>query len=223
MSSPGISNSQLSRDSFTRQRREVIDGLIPHDVDFFVASVDPSTLDVGHVLTLTSLAPAALRLKNPRNVSVTIDDTDSGGGLSVTVRVEGLRFGAVIHEDITVTAVDGSATTTNGSKVFDRVTRCSIVAVSNAGTGDTLTVGLAGSSAAGTLIGLWEPIDSLEDILSLCRRNSGVAVSPPITPSATTVDVEQSALICQAAAATTDVYEVVYRASRLRDAVSLNR
>lgn len=175
MSAGGIDQKQLGKDSLLRSKLDFIFAPLAADLDYVVDNVDPSTLTVGTDLTLLTAA-SGLQFRFPRRITMTLNDDDSGGGLSVTVRIQGQRWGMPIDEIMTVTCTDTNDTTGTTANCFDQVLSVTPLAIT-ADTGDDLQLGIDGTS-----IGLQFPIDNITDVQSIINvstntEQAAVAIS----------------------------------------------
>lgn len=206
-----INLHQVDADSHLRTETENILNPRTTTVNYVVASVDPSTLTSGQTLTLAATA-SGLALRIARKITLVLTDLSGGaGGLSVTVQVNGHRFGKPISENVTTTCTSGAATTATTTLVFDQVTSVIVRTITSAAAGDTLTVGIDG-----TTLGLSKPIDSVNDVFSLVKIAAGTEGTATAI-SSTTVDVANSAIVPGGTVAATDVYVVRYRAAVNKD------
>lgn len=206
-----ISLHQVDTDSHLRTETESIINPRPVTAALVVASVDPSTLTSGQSLTLGAVV-SGFALRVARKITLVLTDLSGGaGGLSVTVQVNGHRFGKPISENVTTTCTSGAATTSTTTQVFDQVTSVIVRTIVGAAAGDALTVGIDGST-----LGLSKPIDSVNDVLSIVKIAAGTE-NPPVAISSTTVDVANSAIVPGGAVIATDVFVVRYRAAVNKD------
>lgn len=207
-----INLHQVDEDSHLRTETEVIANPRATTANFVVASVDPSGLSVGQTLTLASTA-SGVAFRVGRKVTLVLTDlSGGGGGLSVTVQVNGHRFGKPISENVTTTCTSGAPTTNTTASVFDQVTSVVVRDITTAAAGDALTVGIDG-----TTLGLSKPIDKVNDVLGLFKLVSGVEQAP-IAISASTVDVANSAIVPGGTiTAANDIFVVRYRAALNKD------
>lgn len=213
-----INLHQVDTDSHLRTETEVIPNPRATTANFVVASVDPSTLTSGQSLTLAA-AVSGLALRVARKITMTLTDASGGaGGLSVTIQINGNRFGKPISENLTVTCTSGAATLGTSTLVYDQVTSVVARVLTTTGVGDALTVGIDG-----TTLGLSKPIDQVNDVLSIIKLVSGVEQTP-IAISSTTVDVANSAIVHGGTiTANTDIFIVRYRAAVNKDDPGLGR
>lgn len=183
---PGVATHQLADRTFLR--RQCVAFLNPRAsaAAIMVASVDPSTVAVGANLTLLTLATR--KFINGRRITMTLNDAGAGG-LSVTVRIRGVRWGRVIEEDLTVTCTTTNDTVGTSVNVYDQLISVTKTAAVDNATGDTLTMGWDG-----TTLGLPFPIDRVGDVLTICQISSGTEQTP-IAVSTSSVSVSQSAII----------------------------
>lgn len=205
----GIDLGQLAPRSLMRSKRDFYFAPEASSADKFVASVDPSTLTQGTALTLQTAVSGKLLRRARRPTLVLTDASGGSGGLTITVFIEGARWGRYTSEYVTVTCTDGSATTTEATKYYDEITAIRPVAgVSTAATGDALTCGEDGTS-----FGLDFPIRNVADVQSIINVSTNTEQSPTAI-SSTTVDAANSA-ITGITLATTDRWEVRYITSAL--------
>ena len=200
----GIAASQLAERSQLRLVREVVANPKAADDDLLVTTVDPNGIAVGGAFTL-----AVSKLRQPRRITMTINDDDGGGGLSITARIVGYRNGVQIAENITATSVNTNDTVSTTASYFEDIESITLVA-KTADAGDDVTFGIDGGG-----FGLAHPIDRLEDVLAIWKIDSGTeqAVMPPSTIN---IDVDNFALTDETLAAT-DIWEIVYLRSEQRD------
>lgn len=190
---PGVAGHQIANRSFLRHRRVQFLNARAAAAAIMVASVDPSTVAVGANLTLLTLATR--KFVNGRKITMTLNDAGAGG-LSVTVRIKGVRWGRVIEEDLTVTCTTTNDTVGTSVNVYDQLISVTKTAAVDNATGDTLTMGWDG-----TTLGLPFPIDKVGDVLTICQISSGTEQTP-IAVSTSSVSVSQSAIIGLTLAAT---------------------
>lgn len=200
----GISAGQLADHSQLRLVRQIVSNPKAADDDLIVTTVDPSGIAVGGTFTL-----AVTKLRQPRRITMTINDDDGGGGLSITARVVGYRNGVQVAETLTKTSTDTNDATATSSAYFEDIESITLVA-KTADSGDDVTFGIDGGG-----FGLAHPIDRLEDILGIWKMDSGTEQAA-VAISTTNVDVDNFAIIGQTLAAT-DVWEVQYLRSAQRD------
>jgi hypothetical protein len=200
----GIAASQLAERSQLRIVREIVANPLAADDDLIVTTVDPNGIAVGGTFTL-----AVSRLRQPRRLTMTINDDDGGGGLSITARIVGYRNGVQVAETLTATAADTNDLTVTTAAYFEDIESITLAA-KTADAGDDVTFGIDGSG-----FGLAHPIDRLEDVLAIWKIDNGTegAVMPPST---TNIDVDNFALTDETLAAT-DIWEIVYLRSGSRD------
>lgn len=203
---PGDSFDTMAKQSLLRLRKAILAYPRALDVDYLVASVDPSGVAAGAPLVLLARVSAQL-IRFGRKLTATITDAAYAAGtpLSVTVRFRGYRRGKYIEEDVTVTAASGAARTGTTTKLFDQSLAPLLVDKSNAAAGDALTCGIDD-----TALGLPERINKVGSVKSIVKIDAGVEQDPSAI-DATTVDVVNDAIIGLTIAAT-DIYEVVYEA-----------
>lgn len=200
---PGDGFRRLSLNSFQRLRWVTMQNPRALDVDYFVASVDPSVVSVDTALTILTRAASQKVVMYGRLPTITATDASGGGGgLSLTVRIVGLRFGEATSEDITVTCTDGNATTATGSIMIDAITSATLISKTNAATGDALSVGIDGTS-----LGLPFRILDVDQVKAIVNVANGVEADPTAI-SSTTVSVSNSAIKGLTVAAT-DSYRVL--------------
>jgi len=200
----GISAAQLADRSQLRLVREVIAYPKAVDDDLLVTTVDPNGIAVGGTFTL-----AVSKLRQPRKVTMTINDDDGGGGLSLTVRLVGTRNGLQVSENLTKTAADTNDAVATSVNYYEDITSITLLA-KTADAGDEVTFGITGGE-----FGLAHPIDRLEDVLAIWKIDSGTE-SAVIAVSTTTVDVDNFAIKGQTVAAT-NIWEIEYLRSGSRD------
>lgn len=179
---PGLTLPQLAKDSLLRSNRDFFFAPTAASLAAVVASVDPSGLTVGTALTLLTLANDKL-LRRARRVTLTVDDDDAGGGLSVTAKLVGFRWGQQVEEVITATAVDGTAVTVTSVNVYDQISSVTPLVITTADSGDAISVGLDGTS-----FGLDRPIDNVSDVQSIINVSTNTEAAATAI-SATTVVV----------------------------------
>jgi hypothetical protein len=216
----GLNLTQLPVDSLLRSRRETYFAPEASSTTKIVASVDPSGLSVGTALTLATAA-SGLLLRRARRITLSLTDASGGaGGLSVTVRVQGARWGQYLDELVTVTCTDGNETTSTSANCFDEVTAVTPVILTSAASGDALKVGQDGTS-----FGLDFPIDNVADVQSIINVSTNTEAAA-VAVSTTTVAagaptsgaLAGGSYIKGIALATTDRWEVRYLVSRKFDA-----
>jgi len=200
----GIAASQLAERSQLRLVREVIAYPKAADDDLLVTTVDPNGIAVGAAFTL-----AVSKLRQPRRITMTINDDDGGGGLSVSARIVGHRNGVRIVEDITATSTTTNDTTSTTVAYFEDITSITLTA-KTADAGDDVTFGIDGGG-----FGLSHPIDRVEDVLAIWKIDSGTE-GAVIAVSTTSIDVDNFALKGQTVAAT-NIWEIEYLRSGSRD------
>lgn len=205
----GISLNQLAKDSLLRSRRDFYFAPLAADDDLLVTTVDPNGVDVGDAFTLATPANGLL-LRRARQVTMTINDDDSGGGLSLTVRLTGHRQGVFQQEILTATSTDTNDTTVTSVKYYDEVTELLLLA-KTADSGDEVTFGISASS-----FGLDFPISNVSDV-QLIMNISTATEQAAVAISSTTVDVAQSAVKGLGNLATTDRWEIRYLSSLDKD------
>lgn len=185
-------------------------------VDAVVASVDPSSaVTVGTALTQATAFANNITFRHARRVTLVLTDASGGaGGLSVSVVISGHRFGKALQETLTVTCTDGSATTGTSSFAYDAISSIVPAAVTSAGAGDALTMGVTAD------LGLPHPIDAVTDVQLIYKVVSG-NVETIIAPSSTTVDVvNDRSMLVHGTTITkaNDVFEVQFFKSLKQDA-----
>ena len=220
--SGGITIPQLGADSLLRSRRDYYFGPIASDDDLIVASVDPSGLTVGTALTLATAADGLL-LRRARRITLTVNDDDAGGGLSVSVKVIGARWGNYLEEILTATSTDTNDKVATSVNVFDQVTSIIPLAIT-ADSGDDLTMGIDGTS-----FGLDFPIDNVADVQSIINVSTNTEAAATAISSTTVQAGAPSggslwggSYIKGITLATTDRWEVRYLASRKVDGSGAN-
>jgi hypothetical protein len=186
----GTTLKDIANRSFLRLRS--FDFIHPKaaDDDLIVTTVDPSSKAVGSTFTL-----AVSKLKYGRKVTMTLNDDDGGGGLSLTVLLEGLRWGMKVSETLTATSTDTNDITVTSTNVYDEITRIQVTAVT-ADSGDDVTFGVDG-----TTLGLPFPVDRLEDVFQITESDNGTEQATTAI-SSTSFSVAQSAIIGLTIAAT---------------------
>lgn len=218
--SGGIDTTQVGKNSLFRQHRDYYFAPIAAATGWAVASVDPSTMTAGTALTLVAgQAAAGIMLRRARKFKVTLTDASGGsGGLSVTFLLIGFRWGLQIQEYVTVTCVDGNATSVTTTNLYQEMLSCTPVAgLATAATGDAMTLDLDG-----TCFGLDYPIDNVVDVSQIWNvsTNTEQVGGSVTTVSATTVDATPGpagSFIKGITLATTDRWEVLYLSSKKRD------
>ena len=200
----GIAASQLAERSQLRLVREVVANPKAADDDLIVTTVDPNGIAVGAAFTL-----AVSKLRQPRRITMTINDDDGGGGLSITARVVGQRNGVQIAETLTATSTTTNDTTVTSDAYFEDIESITLAA-KTADAGDEVTFGIDGGG-----FGLAHPIDRLEDVLAIWKIDSGTE-GAVIAVSTTSIDVDNFALKGQTLAAT-NIWEIEYLRSGSRD------
>jgi hypothetical protein len=213
----GLSLNQVARDSLLRTRRDFFFAPTAAADAALVASVDPNGVAVGGTFTILTLSNA-LMLRRARRVTMTINDDDAGGGLSLTVRVTGQRWGQQVSEILTATSTNTNDTTVTSVNVYDEVTEVKLLA-KTADAGDDVTFGLDGTS-----FGLDFPIDNLADVQLLINTSTNTEAAATAV-STTTVQVGAATggvyhgghYIKGITLAATDRWEVRYLASVTQD------
>ena len=200
----GIAASQLADRSQLRVVREVIANPKAAVTNLIVTSVDPSGLAVGAAFTV-----AVSKLRQPRRVTMTVNDDDGGGGLSVTARVVGYRNGILVKETLTKTATDTNDATATSVNYYEDIESITLTA-KTADAGDAVFFGIDGGG-----FGLSHPIDRVEDVLAIWKIDSGTE-GAVIAVSTTSVDVDNFAIQGQTLAAT-NIWEIEYLRSGARD------
>lgn len=182
-----------------------------------VVSVDPSSaVTVGTALTQATAFATTAFFRHARRVTLVLTDASAGsGGLSVGVRITGTRFGIPLTEDLTVTCVNGSATTGTSENGYDSISSIVPFSVVSAASGDALTMGVTGD------LGFPSPIDLVNDVQSIYKIVSG-NVETIIAVSSTTVDTARAMLV-QGTTITkaNDVFEAQWLKSLLKDSPGL--
>lgn len=213
----GLSLNQVSRDSLLRTRRDFFFAPTAAGDALLVASVDPNGVAVGANFTILTLS-SALMLRRARRVTMTINDDDAGGGLSVTARITGQRWGQHVSEILTATSTDTNDLEALSVNVYDEVTEIKLLA-KTADAGDDVTFGLDGTS-----FGLDFPIDNLADVQLLINTSTNTEAAATAV-STTTVQVGAATggtyfgghYIKGITLAATDRWEVRYLASVQND------
>lgn len=220
MSAGGIDGKQIGKDSLLRSKEDFYFAPVAANTSIVVASVDPSTLTVGTVLTLATDANGVM-FRKARRITMTLDDDDSGGGMTVTVKIIGQRWGMEIQEFLTVTTVSGTAITGTSVNCYDQVLSVTPMILTNTDSGDALLMGFDGTS-----FGLQFPIDNLADVQSIINVATNTEAGATAI-STTTVQVGAAAsggswagghYIKGITLATTDRWTVRYLASTSNDA-----
>lgn len=175
----GIGLSQLGKDSLLRCKEDFYFAPIAATTNYLVTTVDPSTLTVGTALTLTTAA-TGLMFRKARRVTLTLDDDDSGGGMTVTVRISGQRWGQPIFELLTVTTVSGTAITGTSANCYDEVLSIIPQVITGADSGDDLVMGIDGTS-----FGLQFPIDNIADVQSIINVSTNTEAAATAISSTT--------------------------------------
>ncbi len=170
----GMSLTQLAVDSLMRSRICTYDAPIAATANYLVTTVDPNGVAVGGTFTLTTAG--SLMFRKARRITMTITDDDVAGGLSLTVRITGQRWGMDVSEILTVTSVDNTATLGTSVNCYDEVTEIKLLA-KTADAGDDVTFGISKLS-----FGLDFPIDFVSDVQSIINvvtatESAAVAVS----------------------------------------------
>lgn len=205
---PGPTLPQLAKDSLLRSRRDFFFAPKAATTNWVVTTVDPSTFTVGTALTIATGANGILQ-RRARRLTMTINDDDVAGGLSVTVLVIGTRWGVQQQEYMTATATDTNDTAVTSTLYYDEVLSVTPVAVT-ADTGDDFIMGIDGTS-----FGLDFPIDQVADVQSIINVSTNTEAAATAI-SSTTVDADNSA-IKGITLATTDRWEVRYLTSIKKD------
>lgn len=216
---PGLTLQQLAKDSLLRSQRDLYFAPIAASAANVVASVDPSGLTAGTALTLLTFASGIL-FRRARRPTMTLTDASGGaGGLSVSVKVKGFRWGVAVEEVLTVTCTDGVATAATCVNCYDQVESITPLILTSAASGDALTCGLDGTS-----FGLDRPIDNVADVQSLINVSTNTEAAATAV-SATTVQagaptggsVAGGSYIKGITLAATDRWEVRYLSSLRQD------
>lgn len=197
----GVTVNELAARSLLNLQHALIVHPRASSAAIVVASVDPSTKSAGSTLTLLSTA----KFPYGRKITMTLNDDDVGGGLSVRVRIKGHRLGALIVEELTVTSADTNDTVGTTSNVFDEVTEVLVVAVT-ADAGDSLTMGIDG-----TTLGLPMRINAVADVKMIVKIDNGIEQAPTAI-STSSVDLANHAIKGLTVAAT-DIYRVTFFAN----------
>ncbi len=190
----GLTLPKVADRSFLRMREVYFIHPKAADDDLIVTTVDPSSKAVGSTLTL-----AVSKLKYGRKVTMTLNDDDGGGGLTVTVLIVGLRFGKKVSESLTVTCTTTNDTVGTTTHVYDEIVSITVTA-NTSDSGDDLTVGIDDT------LGLPFPVSGLEDVFAIVEDDNGTEQAT-LAISATTFSVSESAILAQTLAAT-DIWMV---------------
>ena len=215
-----MSLTQLAVDSLLRSCRDFFFGPIAATTNYLVTTVDPNGVAVGGTFTLTTAA--GLMFRRARRPTITATDDDVAGGLSLTVRITGQRWGQFVTEIVTVTCTDNVATTVKAVNVYDQVTEIKLLA-KTADAGDGVIFGIDGTS-----FGLDFPIDNVADVQSIINVSTNTEAAATAV-STTTVEIVATggtvaggSYIKGITLATTDRWEVRYLASRKTDGSGVN-
>lgn len=215
--SAGMNLNQLAPDSLMRSRRDFYFAPIAASTNYLVTTVDPATFTAG-TTTLTLTTAAGLMFRRARRVTMTLNDDDAGGGLTVTLRITGQRWGQFITEMLTVTCTDTNDTTGTSANVYDQVTELKVMAVT-ADAGDDCIVGIDGTS-----FGLDFPIDNTADVQAIFNTSTNTEAAATAVSSTTVVagaptsgSVAGGSYIKGITLADTDRWEVRYLVSRKTD------
>jgi hypothetical protein len=206
MASSGVGNDATALAERSLQRLERFNVVKPRAASLvlLVTGVDPNGIAVGGSFTLAYNG----KLRQARRVTMTINDDDAGGGLSVTAIIVGNRFGVRVVEELTATSADTNNLTVTSVRYFDQVESVTLKA-KTADAGDSVSFGI---SDAG--FGLPYPIDKVADVLMIARNNAGT--EGQIAVSASSVNVDEAAIIGLTLVAADD-YEVEFIRSRFND------
>lgn len=221
--SGGITLPQIGKNSLLRQERDYYFAPIAAATGWAVASVDPSTMTIGTALTLVAgQAAVGILLRRARKFKITLTDASAGsGGLAMTFLVIGSRWGRQQQEYVTVTCVNGSATSTTTTLLYQELVSVTpVVGVTTAASGDAMTMDLEG-----TTFGLDKPIDNVVDVIQIWNvsTNTEQVGGSVTTASSTTVDATPGpggSFIKGITLATTDRWEVLYLSSVKQDGFS---
>lgn len=214
--SPGMNLTQLAVESLLRSQRDFFFAPTAAGDALLVASVDPSTLTVGDNFTILTLGNAKL-LRRARRVTMTINDDDAGGGLVVTARITGARWGLPVSEILTATSTNTNDLEALSKNVYDEITEIKLLN-KTADTGDDVTFGLDGTS-----FGLDKPIDAITDVQLLINTSTNTEAAATAVSSTTVVVVATGGTVAGGSyikgitLAATDRWEVRYLASRRFD------
>jgi len=200
----GVDATALAERSLMRLERFNVVKPRAADDDLLVTTVDPNGIAVGGSFTLAYTG----KLRQARQVTMTINDDDVGGGLSVTAIVTGHRFGVKIVEELTATSANTNDLVATSVKYFDQVESI-VLKAKTADAGDEVTFGISGAG-----FGLSYPIDKVADVLMIAWVDSGV--DKQIAVDATSVNVDESAIIGLTIVAADD-FEVEFIRSRFND------
>lgn len=217
--SPGMNLPQLAVESLMRSRRDCFKSPLAAATNKIVTTVDPSAKAVGSTFTLTTYASTMQR--RARRITMTINDDDAGGGLSLTVKLEGARWGQYVSETLTATSTDTNDTAVTSVNVYDQLTAITVLAVT-ADTGDDVIFGIDGTS-----FGLDFPIDNVADVQGIINVST-VTEAAAVAVSATTVvtvatggSVAGGSYIKGITLATSDDWTVRYLVSRRFDGMGV--
>lgn len=218
--SGGLTLPQFGKNSLMRQQRDYYFAPIAAATGWGVASVDPSTMTVGTALTLVAGQTAAgILLRRARKFKVTLTDASGGsGGLAMTFLIVGFRWGQRIQEYVSVTCVNGSATSTTTVNLYQELSSVTpVLGVTTAASGDAMTLDLDG-----TTFGLDFPIDNVADVIQIWNvsTNTEQVGGSVTTVSSSTVDATPGpagSFIKGITLAVTDRWEVLYLSSMKQD------
>lgn len=205
-----INASQLEQKSLLRLTRYTFANPIAAAANAIVTSLDPSSgATVGTALTQAAAFATTVTFRHARRATLVLTDASAGaGGLSVSVRIAGHRFGVPQSEILTVTCTDGSATTGTSTLCYDAISSIVPSALTSTGAGDALTMGISAD------LGLPFPIEIVTDVTRAVKIVSG-NVETIIAISSTTVDVTRSMLVHGTTITKADdVFEVEFLVSR---------
>ncbi len=188
--------------------------------DYLVVSVDPNGVAVGDNFTLSTAA--GLMFRKARRLTMTLDDDDVGGGLALTVRITGQRWGQNVSEIIVGVVADGTALAFSSVNVYDQVLEIKLLS-KTADAGDAVTFGIDDTS-----FGLDFPIDLVADVQSIINVSTNTEAAATAV-SATTVivvatggSVAGGSYVNIANLTATDRWEIRYLASRKFDGSGVN-
>lgn len=210
----GLNFGQVGADSLLRSARDFYFAPIAATTNYLVTTVDPSTFTAG-TTTLTLTTAGGLMFRRARRFTMTLNDDDVAGGLTVTVRITGQRWGQPVSEMLTVTCTDTNDTTGTSVNVYDQITEIKVMAVT-ADAGDDCVCGIDGTS-----FGLDFPIDNTADVQSIINVSTNTEAAATAVSSttvqagaATGGSVYGGSYIKGITLADTDRWEVRYLVSR---------
>lgn len=204
----GIGQAQIAKDSLLRSVDDFYFAPIAATTNYLVTTVDPSGVSVGSAFTLTTAAGKMLR--RARQVTMTINDDDAGGGLNVRALIVGHRWGNDQREYLDATSTDTNNTTVTSLMYYDQITSITLVA-KTADSGDDVIFGIGGGA-----FGLRFPIDQVEDVQSIINVSTNTEAAA-VAVSSTTVDTTYHAVKGLGTLADTDRWEIRYLRSCTKD------